>query len=408
MNKGCLFSLIGAVLLVTVGLVYYFYQKQDDADQAIKTVQPVYSDIVKKAVATGTINPRREVQVKPQVSGVVDELFVEEGEIVKKGQKIARIKLVPTQVNINNAQSAVELARLNVRNAERELERQKGVFDQKLDIEEARVNFEDALEEEKRQKKLLDDGVISLQAYEDFRTSLAVAKAGLENAKVRSRNDLKQFETTLDIRRQEYQAAVDNLALLREGATQNSKQVANVINATLSGMILELPVKEGGSVIERNNFNEGTSIAVIADMNDLIFEGQVDESDVGKLKEGMPIELKVGAIDDKTFEAKLEFIAPKGIKEEGNVKFTVKAAVAPSEDVFLRAGYSANGDIILDKKDGVITLQERDIIYSNDSTFIEMKVGNEFQRTEVKTGLSDGINIEIVSAIDTSTQIKMQ
>jgi len=175
-------------------------------------------------------------------------------------------------------------------------------------------------------------------------------------------------------------------------------------------MVLDVPVEEGSSVIERNNFNEGTTIATVADMQSLIFEGKVDESDVGKLQEGMPLELTVGAIEDKKFEATLEFISPKGVEEEGTVKFEVRAAIKPSEDVFLRAGYSANGDIILARKDKVLALQERDIIFSNDSTFIEIATGDQqFEKRQIKTGLSDGLKIEILSSdIDTTTQVKVQ
>ena len=181
--------------------------------------------------------------------------------------------------------------------------------------------------------------------------------------------------------------------------------------STVDGMVLDVPVEEGSSVIERNNFNEGTNIAIVADMKSLIFEGKVDESDVGKLQEGMELELTVGAIPEHKFDALLEFISPKGTEEEGIVKFEVKAALKPyGEDVFLRAGYSANGDIIIDKKDDVIAVQERDVVYEGDSvTYVERVVGDqEFERHEVELGLSDGLYVEVESGIDTSTQIKLQ
>ena len=174
-------------------------------------------------------------------------------------------------------------------------------------------------------------------------------------------------------------------------------------------MVLEVPIEEGSSVIERNNFNEGTSIAIVADMQSLIFEGKVDESDVGKLKEGMPIELTVGAIEDEKFDATLEFISPQGKEEEGTVKFEVRAAIQPTTDVFLRAGYSANGDIILDRRDSVIALKERDVIFKNDSTYIEIQTGDqEFEKQIVEVGLSDGIQIEVLNGVDTTTQVKVQ
>ncbi len=366
-------------------------------------------EIVKKTLATGSIKPRKEVNIKPQVSGVVDELFVEAGNIVTKGQKLAKIKLVPSQVNINNAQSGVELARIRTDEAKRELARQKEVFSKKLDIENARANFENAQQEEARQRQLFGDGVISEQDYNRYKLDLELRKAEMENAGIRARNNLKQYESEVDIRQQELSAAINNLQLLREGASKNSRQVANIVTSTVDGMVLDLPVEEGSSVIERNNFNEGTTIASVADMKALIFEGQVDESDVGKLKEGMPLELTVGALQDQTFKATLEYISPKGVEEEGSVKFEVRAAIEPTEKAFLRAGYSASGDIILDRRDNTMSIKERDLIFEEDSTFVEIATGDqEFEKRKVKTGLSDGVQIEILSGLDTATLVKVQ
>ncbi len=408
MNKGCLISLGIVLLLATVGLGAYFYNQRNAGPESFETEQPVYTDIVRKTVATGAIRPRKEVQIKPQVSGVVDELFIEAGEMVAKGQKLARIKLVPNEVNINSAKSSVELARLRLRNAERELERQRDLNRSRLDVESARVSYENAKMEEERQRGLFEEGVISEQEYNRFKTDLGVAKAEYENAKITAANSLKQFETDVDIARQELDAAINNLQLLREGASRNSKQVANIVVSTLDGMVLDVPVEEGTSVIERNNFNEGTSIAIVADMNELIFEGKVDESDVGKLKEGMPLELTVGAIEGATFDATLEFIAPKGEEEEGTVKFEVRAAVKPSKEIFLRAGYSANADIILDRRRNVVAIKERDVIFEEDTTYVEIQTGDrQFERRQVKLGLSDGIMVEVVNGIDTTHQIKV-
>ncbi len=408
MNKGCLFSFIGFLVLSAIGLVYYFSQQGSKTSENFETEKPVVTDIVKKTVATGSIKPRLEVQIKPQVSGVVDELYVEEGQMVTKGQKLARIKLVPSEVNINSAKSNVELARLRVQDAQRELERQKDLNKRNLDVESARVSFENAQQEAERQEALFKDGVISEQEYNRFKLDLELRKAEYENAKVSSGNSLRQFETQLDIRQQELQAAINNLALLREGASRNSKQVANVVVSTLDGMVLDLPAEEGTSVIERNNFNEGTSIAVVADMNSLIFEGKVDEADVGKLKEGMPLELTVGAIEDIKFPAKLEFVSPKGEDEDGTVKFEVKAAVEQTKDVFLRAGYSANADIILDRREKVTAIKERDVIIEEDTTYVEVEVAErEFEKRLVKLGLSDGILVEVVDGIDTTAKVRV-
>ncbi len=409
MNKGCLFSLIGFLVIATAGLAYYFISQREQSAENFDTEKPVVIDIIKKTVATGAIRPRQEVFIKPQVSGVVDELYVEAGAIVKKGDPIAKIKLVPSQVNINTAQSNVELARIRLKESERELERQKEVNARRLDVETARVNYENAQLEEERQRALLEDGVISQQDYNRFKVDMEVAKATYENAKIVSGNDLKRFEAELDIRQQELQAAINNLQLLREGAARNSKQIANIVASTVDGMVLDIPVEEGSSVIERNNFNEGTSIATVADMNNLIFEGNVDESDVGKLQEGMSIILTVGAIQDATFDANLEYIAPQGVVEEGTVKFEVRAAIQPTEEVFLRAGYSANGDIILDQRKQVIAINERDLLFEDDKTYVEVKTGDrQFEKKAIILGLSDGIMTEVISGIDTTVQVRVR
>jgi HlyD family secretion protein len=408
MNKGCLISLAALVLLATVALGAYFSQKSDKAEEGIELTKATIGDITKKAVANGAVKPRKEVNIKPQVSGVVEQLFVQAGETVKKGQQIARIKLVPSEVNINNAQSGVDLARIRYKESLRELERQKEVNGKQLDTENARVTFENAKTEETRQRKLFEDGVISDQEYNRFKVDFNLRKAEFDNQRILSGNTLRQFEAEVDIRKAELDAAISNLQLLREGATKNSSQVSNVVTSTVDGMVLDVPIEEGSSVIERNNFNEGTTIASIADMNSLIFEGMVDESDVGKLKEGMLLELTIGAIEKEKFAATLEYISPKGVTEEGTVKFEVRAAIKPSSDIFLRAGYSASADIILLKKEKVITLNERDIIMRNDSTFVKIKTGeNQFEERVIQTGLSDGILIEVLSGLDTMVEVRV-
>lgn len=409
MNKGCGIAAGAVLFILSLGLGYYFYTQSVKDPVVYTSEKPVIGDVVKKTVATGAVKPRKEIMVKPQVSGVVEALYVEAGEIVTQGQKLAKIKLVPNQLNINNAQSSVELARIRYEEAKRELARQKDVFGKKLDVSDAKVNFENAQREEQRQAQLLEDGVISQQDYDRVRLDLDIAQARLENSEITSTNSLRQFEADVDISRQEYDAAVNNLQLLREGASKKSRQVANVVTSTVDGMILDVPVEEGTSVIERNNFNEGTTIATVADMNSLIFEGNVDESDVGKLKEGMPLVLTVGAIEDEKFDATLEYISPKGVEEEGTVKFEVRAAIKPQADIFLRAGYSANADIILDKKEKVVTIKERDLIFEDEKTYVEKEIGDqEYEKIAVTTGLSDGVLIEVKEGLDTMTLVKVQ
>ncbi len=409
MKKGCLIAGISAVALLSVGLGYYFYQQSVKDPVVHEFEAPEYSDILKKSVAIGSVKPRKEVQIKPQISGIVEELYVEAGEIVKKGQQLARIKLVPSPVNINNAESSVELARIRHRDAERELTRQKEIFSQNLDIQTAQANYNNAEREEERNRQLFDDGIISEQEYNRFALDKNVSKTDLENAKILASNNLKQFEVELEIRKEELEAAITNLQLMREGASRRFGQISNTVVSTVDGMVLDVPVEEGSSVIERNNFNEGTSIAVVADMNSLIFEGKVDESEVGKLKEGMPLKLKVGAIEKDTFDAILEHIAPQGVLEEGTVKFEIKAAITPSEETFLRAGYSASGDIILEQLDDVLSIQERDVIFKGDTTFVEVQTGDqEFEEKEVQLGLSDGIRIQVLDGLTEETKVRVR
>jgi len=408
MNKGCAIAVGAFLLLLTLGLVYYFTSQGDGGPERYDSTKAEVKTILNKAVATGSIKPRLEVNVKPQVSGVVDQLYVEAGQQVKKGDRLAKIKLIPSEVNINSARSNVELARIRVDEARRELSRQKKVNSERLDIQEAQRNYELALAEEQRQQRLLKDGITSQQEYDRVKADLDVKKTALDNASIRSSNDVSSAQSLLDIREQELQAAINNLQLLKEGVTRSSKQVSNIVVATVDGMVLDVPVEEGSSVIERNNFNEGTSIAVLADMSNIIFEGKVDESDVGKLKEGMPLTLNIGALPDAELDALLEFISPKGVEEEGTVKFEIKAAITSKpDDIFLRAGYSANGDVIISKRDSVVAVQERDVIYRNDSTFVEKVVGeNDYEELEVEVGLSDGIYVEVLEGLDTTISIK--
>lgn len=408
MNKGCLIAFGIFFLAATVGLVIYFSRNNGGDDNAYKLTKPFVTDIVKKTVATGSIKPRKEVMIKPQVSGIVEQLFKEAGDVVKQGDRIAKIKLVPSPVNINSAQSSVKLAQMRYDDAKRELSRQKKVSNRKLDIETAKADMENSIREEQRFRKLLDEGVIADTEYQRYKLDAQIKKSTFENQLIVSDNSISQLENEANIRKQELNAARNNLQLLRDGASSNFSAVSNQILSTVDGMILDIPVEEGTSVIERNNFNEGTSIATVADMNSLIFEGTVDESDVGKLKIGMPLKLSVGALEDVTFDAILEHISPKGIVEEGTVKFEIKAAISNKEEIFLRAGYSASGDIILANKDSVVALKERDVIFRNDSTFINVYGGDDaFEERLVEVGLSDGIEIEILSKIDTTMEIKV-
>ena len=401
--------IIGLVIfaLVSIMLGYYLISQNQKSDIVFSFEKPTLRDIVLKTVATGKVKPRQEVNIKPQVSGVIEEIYVKEGDIVRKGQDLAKVKLVPSQVSINQASSSVELARLRLRDAQRELERQQNQSTSQLDIKEAALRFEKAKADFDRNKALYKDGVISEADFEAVRIDFELQSSAYDNMKTMASNSLSRFENDVDIRNEELQAAINNLQLLKEGASKKSKLVANVIKSTVDGMILDIPVEEGSSVVERNNFNEGTNVTVIADMNAPVFEGKVDESDVGKLKIGMPLVLSVGAIEDKEFDASLEFISPKGVEEDGTVKFAIEAAIVNDPDVFLRAGYSASADIILAEKNQVLSLMERDVIFEGDTVYVELRTGDQsYEKTEISTGLSDGIYIEVLDGIDSTKEVR--
>lgn len=349
-------SLVGIlVLVIFVGTTVFLYRKSQEAPVVYETTKPFYTEIVRKTVATGKIVPRKEIAVKSRVPGVIADIYVEAGQKIAKGDLIAKIELLPDLAFLSNAESELEKARINFANAKRDYERQKVLFQEKL-ISEL---------------------------------------------------DYNRFELQYRLAEEAVKASENNVALIRDGASKKSGMVSNEVQATVSGVLLDVPVEEGGFVIQSNTFNEGTTIATIANMDDMIFEGQVDESEVGKLKEGMPLELRVGAIGDPRFTAHLEYIAPKGFEDQGTIKFEIRAAVTLSEDSFLRAGYSANADIVLERRSNVLAINEANLIVDGNKAFVEIETGpQQFTRREVVTGLSDGINIEIVSGLQETESIK--
>lgn len=350
----------------------YFYKQSNQDSIVYKTEKPFKTDIIKKTVATGSIVPRVEVEIKPQVSGVIDGLYVEAGDVIRKGQLIARVRLVQSLGEANNDQLTINSANNN--------------------LETAKINFKNAKIELDRQKKLYQDKIISQQDYNRFLLDFNVQKEAVA-------------------------AAERNLMLNRQRVRQNSGAISNEIYATADGIVLDVPVKVGTSVVGRGNFNEGTTIASIADMNSLVFEGKIDESEVGKIKEGMDLKLTIGAIEDKTYKAKLEYISPKGITEEGAIKFEIRAKLLLDKGDKLRAGYSANADIVLDQKDGVMAIKESMLQFekdkkgkTTDKVFVEIETGKNpqmFKKKFIKTGISDGINIEVLSGLKKEDKIKM-
>ncbi len=351
------FGIVLVIIFVAslVGVGYILIKKSMKPAVVYESEAPFFTDIVKKTVATGAITPRKEIDLKSQVSGVVEKLYVEAGEHVKLNDVIAKIKIIPDVVMLNNAEMRLKTAIINLKNAQTELD---------------------------RQKKLYSDKVISEQSF-------------------------NQYQLQYQLTSQEVEAAENNLELVKEGASKKSGAVSNLVRSTAAGMVLDVPVKEGTFVIETNTFNEGTTIANVADMSDIIFEGKVDESEVGKIKEGMNLDLKIGALQDEKITADLEYISPKGIEEDGAIQFEIKAAVKLKDDVFLRAGYSANADIVLESRDSVLAVKESNVLFEDDKAFIELEVGEQaYEKKEIETGLSDGINIEVLSGLTKDQKIK--
>jgi HlyD family secretion protein len=351
------YFLITAVVVIFIGSIYYLYNKDKQEVITYETISPFDTTIVKKTVAAGSVIPRREVNVKSQVSGIVEKVMVIAGQQVRQGDIIARIKIIPDMVNLANAENRVNMAKINYENAQTEHQRNETLFKQNV-----------------------------------------ISKA-----------DFQPFELRLRSTKEELEAAENNLQLIKEGVTRSAGSATNtLIRSTISGMVLDVPVKEGSSVIESNTFNEGTTIASVANMSEMIFEGKVDESEVGKIREGMELVLTIGAIDKESFAAKLEYISPKGITENGAIQFLIRAALQPSDGTFLRAGYSANADIILARKDKALSIPESVLIFDKSQTFVEVQnASGNFERKPVKTGLSDGINIEVLSGLSKTDRIKV-
>lgn len=354
--KKTLYYLASLVLCALfIGTTVFLYNKSQEKPVVYETTVPLITDIIQKTVATGKILPRREIEIKSQVSGVVNKLYVEPGDSINKGQLIAEIEIIPNMERLNTAESTLESARLNAENANQELKRQHQLFEEKI-IPEIEYN-----------KFLLD-------------------------------NNLKKEALA---------AAESNLAIIREGASKKTDKVANLVRSTIDGLILDIPVEEGSFVTETNTFNAGTTIANIANMQDMIFEGKIDESEVGKLSEGMPLTLKIGALEDVPFKADLEYISPKGNDENGTIKFQIRAAVHLSNENFLRAGYSANADIELDKRSQVLAINESTILFENNKAYVEVEtLPQSFEKREITTGLSDGIHIEVLSGVTKEVKLK--
>ncbi len=352
--------IIAAIIaLIFIGTFVFLWQKSQPKEVVYSEFTPKLDSIQKTTIITGKIEPRNEVNIKPQISGIISELYKVPGDYVNAGDVIAKVKVIPDMNQLSSAEMRVRLAEINLKQAETDFQREENLFNQKL---------------------------VSADEYDKSRLALNQAK-------------------------QEKLAAEDALQVVRDGVSKsNAKASSTLIRSTISGVILDIPVKVGNSVILSNTFNDGTTIASVANMNDLIFRGNIDETEVGQLISGMPMKITIGALQDLKFDAALEYISPKAVESNGANQFEIKAAVHVAKDDKLRSGYSANAEIVLARADKVLTIPESAIEFSGDSTFVYIIKGEgkekDYDRRHVVTGLSDGVNIEIKKGLTDKDKVR--
>lgn len=351
-------------LLVIVGLIFlstfvFLYQKSKPKTTKYDTLKVEVTDLEKNTVATGKIEPRDEILIKPQISGIIDEVYKEAGQSIKKNEVIAKVKVIPELGQLNSAESRVRLAEISAKQGETDFA---------------------------RMKKLFEDKLISSEEYE--KSEVAVKQS-----------------------REELQTAKDNLEIVKEGITKNSASFSStLIRSTIDGLILDVPVKAGNSVIMSNTFNDGTTIATVANMNDLIFRGNIDETEVGRIQEGMSVKITLGALQNMEFDAKLEYISPKGVEENGANQFEIKAAITVPDSIMIRSGYSANAEIALAHASKVLAIPESAVEFKDDSTFVYVLTDSvpeqKFTRRIITTGMSDGIKIEVKNGLNANDIVR--
>ena len=365
--------ILAVIVLGFLGSLYFFWTKGQEDPITYTSESPTEQTIVVKTVATGSIVPKEEVLIKPNISGVIEEIFIEAGEYVKSGDLIAQIRVIPNVSSLTSAKNSIATNQTALQTA-------------KINLQTQQANYD-------RQKALFDKGVISANDFEGVKNSYLQTKQSVEQAKIN------------------VNSANQNYDIIKTGTTSGLGNIAQTqVRATVSGMVLDVPVKAGNQVIEANNFNEGTSIASLADVKQMIFEGKVDESEVGKIKEGLPLEITVGAIEDKKFDAVLDYIAPKGVAENGAIQFEIKGSLKKMDSTFIRAGLSANASIILEKVENVLAIKEALVQYDTETKkpYVEVEIGDQkFERKDVELGISDGIFVEVKSGISKDDKIKV-
>ena len=351
----------------------YLWQKNQEDPITYASESPSEQTIVVKTMATGNIVPKEEILIKPNISGVIEEIYIEAGEYIKSGDLIAKIRVIPNVSSLTSAKN--------------------NIASSKTALETALINLKTEQSNFDRQKALYEKGVISANDFEGINNSYLQTKQSVEQARI-NLNSAKQ-----------------NYDIIKTGTTSGLGNIAQtLVRATISGMVLDVPVKEGNQVIEANNFNEGTSIASLADINKMIFEGKVDESEVGKIKEGLPLEITIGAIENKKFDAVLDYIAPKGIVENGAIQFEIKGSLKSIDSTFIRAGLSANASIILEKEENVLAIREALVQYDRKTKqpFVELEIGDQkFERKDIEVGISDGIFVQVKSGVALDDKIKI-
>ncbi|MDX1461626.1 MAG: efflux RND transporter periplasmic adaptor subunit [Marinirhabdus sp.] len=365
--------LVSIAVFFTIAMVW-LWQKNAEDPITYETETPSTQTIVRKTVATGSIVPKEEVLIKPNISGIIDEIFVEAGDIIKRGDLIAQVKVVPNVSSLTSAKNNINSASTQVETARLALESQRSIYN--------------------RQKELFDKGVISANEFDQAQLSFNQAEQRYNQEKVNLTGARQNFD------------------IIKTGTTSGLGASANTeIRATVAGMVLDVPVKTGNQVIEANNFNDGTTIATLADVDKMIFEGKVDESEVGKITEELPLEITVGAIENKKFDAVLDYIAPKGVDENGAIQFEIKGTLKKQDSTtFIRAGLSANASIILAKAENVLAIREALVQYDpkTKQPYVEVATGDqEFERRDIELGISDGINVEVKSGLSKDDQIKV-
>lgn len=349
MKKAIKYIVVALIAAVLVGTFVFLYRKSQPEEIRYQELTASKQDIARTTVLTGKIVPRNEVNIKPQINGIIAEIFKEAGQMVQKGEVIARLTVIPDMNSLSAAQSRVRLSEINLKQAQTNFDREKALFEKKL---------------------------ISAEEYEKVEQALNQAK-------------------------EEYAASQESLEVIRDGvSSKNATSSSTLIRSTITGLILDIPVKVGNSVIQANTLNDGTTVATIANMSDLIFEGQVDETEVGSLYEGMPLTITIGALRDYTFDASLEYISPKAVESNGANQFKVKAAVKVDSEHTIRSGYSANAQIELEKKQDILSVPESALEFIKEDAYVYIRqTDGTFKQTKVNTGLSDGVNIEIKSGV---------